>query len=258
MVNVKPSAGELFESDLVEGGRKIRFEIVVSKPQGSGPFPVIIFNHGSTGSGENKRFRKYTLAPLSVSNYFNDRGWMVVFPHRRGRGKSDGLYDEGFELDRSKYSCDPALSLPGVDRALEDIEVVTTYLANRADVIASRMIVAGVSRGGILSIDCAGQSETRFLAAINFNGGWLGRLCSTHEMVNREVFLRGATFSGPTLWLHGSRDNFYSLAQCKRNYEAFCEAGGKGCFVSLPAGHSLVFTPKIWVPHVDQFLSQIT
>lgn len=79
MVNVKPSIGELFESNLVEGGRKIRLEIVVRKPQGSGPFPVVIFNHGSTGSGKNKRFRKYTIAPLTISNYFNDRGWMVVF-----------------------------------------------------------------------------------------------------------------------------------------------------------------------------------
>ena len=42
MVNVKPSIGELFESNLVEGGRKIRLEIVVRKPQGSGPFPVVI------------------------------------------------------------------------------------------------------------------------------------------------------------------------------------------------------------------------
>ena len=258
MVNVKPSIGELFESNLVEGGRKIRLEIVVRKPQGSGPFPVVIFNHGSTGSGKNKRFRKYTIAPLSISNYFNDRGWMVVFPQRRGRGKSDGSYDEGFELDRSKYSCDPALSLPGVDRALEDIEAVTTHLAKRADVVASRMIIAGVSRGGILAIACAGQSRTRFLGAINFSGGWLGRLCSTYEMVNREVFLRGVSFAGPTLWLHGSRDRYYPLTHCRQNYEAFCEAGGKGSFVALPAGHSLIFAPKIWVQHVDEYLSQIT
>lgn len=146
MVDVKPRIGELFESNLVEGGRKIRLEIVVRKPEGQGPFPVVIFNHGSTGSGKNKRFRKYALAPVSISNYFNDRGWMVVFPQRRGRGKSDGLYDEGFEPDRT-------------------------------DVVASRMIIAGVSRGGILAITCAGQSRTRFLGAINFSGGWLGRRC---------------------------------------------------------------------------------
>ena len=162
-----------------------------------------------------------------------------------------------FELDRSKYSCDPILSLRGVDRALEDIEAVVTHVATMTDVIASKMIVAGVSRGGILAIACAGQSKTRFLGAINLSGGWLGRLCSTYEMVNREVFLRGASFVEPTLWLHGNRDNFYSLAQCKRNYEAFCEAGGKGSFVALPAGHNLIFAPKVWVQHIDEYLSQI-
>ncbi len=51
------------------------------------------------------------------------RGWAVVMPSRRGRGGSEGEYDEGFAIDRSRgYTCDPPLSIPGADRALRDIE----------------------------------------------------------------------------------------------------------------------------------------
>ena len=53
---------------------------------------------------------------------FVKKGYMVAFPQRRGRGKSEGLYDEGFNVDRSQgYACDPKQSLPGADRALTDI-----------------------------------------------------------------------------------------------------------------------------------------
>ncbi len=42
---------------------------------------------------------------------------MVAFPQRRGRGQSDGLYDEGFKPDRSSYSCQEDLTLGGAERA---------------------------------------------------------------------------------------------------------------------------------------------
>ena len=257
MARNRSSIGEFFESGIIENGSKIKLEIVVHKPEGSGPFPVVIFNHGSTGSGKNKSYRGKTIEYPSISRYFNDRGWMVVFPQRRGRGKSEGIYDEGFELDRSKYSCDPALSLPGVDRALEDLGAVTTYLTGRADVVANRMVIAGASRGGILAIACAGQSKARFVGAINFSGGWLGRACSTYEVVNRVTFLRGASFPGLTIWLHGTKDGYYNIAQCRRNYQAFCEAGGKGTFVELPGRHGLLLATAMWGKYVDEYLSLI-
>ena len=60
--------------------------------------------------------------------FFNKRGWIVAFPQRRGRGKSGGLYDEGFTPDRSEYSCDPEFSLPGLERALTDMDAAADYL----------------------------------------------------------------------------------------------------------------------------------
>jgi len=56
----------------------------------------LLFHHGSTGKGDDPSRFISTVTSPALAKFFNDRGWMVMFPQRRGRGKSDGLYDEGF------------------------------------------------------------------------------------------------------------------------------------------------------------------
>jgi hypothetical protein len=83
-----------------------------------------------------------------IADFLVDRGWLVAFPQRRGRGRSDGLYDEGFAADRTQgYSCDPNRSLPGADRALTDIGAAIEALRRRADVAGASILIGGVSRG---------------------------------------------------------------------------------------------------------------
>jgi len=71
-------------------------------PNGVGPFPTLIFHHGSTGRGDAPALFTGTFESPSLARLFNESGWLVAFPQRRGRGASDGLYDEGFEPDRRK------------------------------------------------------------------------------------------------------------------------------------------------------------
>lgn len=53
------------------------------KPEGEGPFPVMIFNHGSApGMWNNKAFEQ--IAPR-----FTSRGWVFFAPYRRGQGLSE-------------------------------------------------------------------------------------------------------------------------------------------------------------------------
>jgi hypothetical protein len=83
---------------------------------------------------------------------------MVAFPQRRGRGKSEGLYDEGFNVDRNQGCArDPQLSLPGADRALTDIAAAVEVLLQRPDVARRAILMVGFSRDGILSIAYAGM-----------------------------------------------------------------------------------------------------
>ena len=236
---------------------EVTLEVVAAQPSGKGPYPTIVFNHGSTGNGRNKTLYTRTVAPAVVANYFVERGWMVLFPQRRGRGKSGGVYGEGLDADGSGYSCAVEIAIAGFERAVEDMDAVVDCLRGRADVDHERLVIGGVSRGGILSIAFAGMRPNIFRGSINFNGGWLGSGCPNHETVNPLLFERGASSGIATLWLHGSRDQYYSLAHCRGNFDRFKSAGGRGTFIAAPMGHALMFKPALWQEHVDQYLQEI-
>jgi len=255
-------SGEFIDTSLVEDGKPVRLELLIAKPQGAGPFPTVVFNHGSTGRGDNAELFRRSWSSPTVTAYFVDRGWMVIYPQRRGRGASDGRYDEGFETNRSRYSCQPSLSLPGVDRAIEDLDAVMAHVRNRSDVRQSRILLGGQSRGGILSIAYAGERPEGFVGVLNFVGGWMTDRCTDPVAINTTTFKRGAKFHLPTLWLYGEADPFYSISHSKANYEAFIAAGGRGRFESywVPGqnlGHSVIAYPRLWAEQVSKYLEPI-
>jgi dienelactone hydrolase len=246
----------------VESGAPVTLEVVVYSPLGSGPFPAVMFNHGSTGSGDDPTQFTITYTNETVARFFAERGWLVAFPQRRGRGTSGGTYDEGLTPDRSRYSClrDPALA--GFEHALQDVDAAAEYLRSRSDVDASRVLSAGTSRGGILAIVHAAQRPGYFVGAVNFVGGWLGEGCQDALDVNRPTFARGAMFQGPTIWLYGDNDSFYSLAHSRGNFDAFVAAGGRGSFgvyTRAPTlnGHFIVNDASLWSGDLDAFLGRL-
>ena len=99
-------------------GEHVKLATIIYKPPGNGLFPTLIFHHGSTGDGRNPAAFTRPFDPKALAGWFTARGWAVILPSRRGRGGSEGLYDEGFSLDRTQgYSCEPTLALAGADRA---------------------------------------------------------------------------------------------------------------------------------------------
>src|SRR5579884_1729519 len=55
---------------------------VVYKPQGKGPFPAVVYNHGSAG-GMISKTGFDALGPVFASH-----GWVFFGPYRRGQGLS--------------------------------------------------------------------------------------------------------------------------------------------------------------------------
>lgn len=253
---------ELVTTSLIEDGKPVRLELLVSKPQGAGPFPTVVFNHGSTGRGNNPELFRRSQSSPALAAYFVERGWMVIFPQRRGRGASDGRYDEGFEPDRSRYTCHPNVSLAGLDRAIEDLDAAMSHIKARPDVRPDRMLIAGQSRGGILAIAYAGERRESFIGVVNFVGGWSGEACMNATRINSSAFRRGGKFPHPTLWLYGEQDLFYSLDHSKANFEAFRAAGGKGEFHSYAVpgenrGHLVIAHPILWIDHLTKYLEAL-
>jgi pimeloyl-ACP methyl ester carboxylesterase len=253
---------EFLDTTLQEGGKPIRLEVVIEKPSGQGPFPLLVFNHGSTGRGTVPRLFAETVMSPEIADFFVKKGWMVAFPQRRGRGKSDGIYDEGFAPDRTQgYSCDPTRSLPGADRALDDIKAAGEALRQRPDVAAGRFLVGGVSRGGMLAIAYAGTYPEQVLGVLNFVGGWLGEGCGTAGDINGALFQRGGKFDRPTLWLYGQHDSYYSIEHSRSNFDAFRGAGGNGEFFEFAVpngiGHGVLGYPSLWTGVVEKYLIAI-
>jgi dienelactone hydrolase len=253
---------EFLQTGLIEDGRPVRLEAVIFKPNGAGPFPLAVINHGSTGGGRDPAVAKQTWFAAELADFLNERGWMVAFPQRRGRGKSDGLYDEGFSEDRKLgYACDTVRSLRGADRALSDVDAAIAALRRRQDVAPALVLIGGQSRGGVLAIAYAGLNPAQISGVINFVGGWLSESCESAGAVNQALFERGAHYRRPTLWLYGQGDPFYSIAHSRTNFAAFENAGGQGSFFEFSSssgpGHNVFRYPDLWSGPIDKYLDSL-
>ena len=243
-------------------GEAVKLALITYKPAGTGPFPTLIFHHGSTGRGNDPSSFARPYEALAMANWFTARGFAVLLPSRRGRGGSEGLYDEGFSTERSfGYSCEEALAVPGADRALRDIDAVTPALLAMSFVDRSRVVVGGQSRGGILAIAWSGRQPGVPRAAINFVGGWMSSRCGNSTSINRGLLNRGVAYGQPSLWLYGENDTYYPLSHTRANFAAFQKAGGKGAFHEFTPpvgtnGHFINSLPRLWTPVMEAYLAE--
>ncbi len=255
---------ERIATSLMEGGGAVNLQMIVYRPLSSAPYPTLIFHHGSTGNGDDPSLFSQVYSSETLAKAFVDRGFMVLFPQRRGRGGSGGLYDEGFEADRSRYSCSRSLALAGLERALEDADAIRAHVLTRADVNTARIVVGGISRGGILAVAHAARHPAPYRGVVNFVGGWIGELCSDAVAVNKTTFTAAAAATLPTLWLYGENDPFYSVAHSRANFDAFRSAGGNGTFHvyrrSNPtfSGHFIINEPTLWDTDLRSFINQVS
>jgi dienelactone hydrolase len=223
------------------------------RPARRGRFPVVIFNHGSTGRGTISP--GLTLRAEAQAHYFVQRGYAVLVPMRKGRGGSEGRYSE-------PEQCEAGAVAAGLASALEDVEGVITFVATQPSLQADHIVLAGVSRGGYLSVLYAGQGaqRDRIKGVINFSGGWVGEGCGTD--VNAAGYAAAAPhIPCPTLWLYAAGDRFYGPPAIQGYVRAFTEAGGRATFQlydPLPSdGHRLVQFVSTWKPAVDAYLETI-
>lgn len=253
---------EYLATELDEDGEKVELAVAVYVPAGNGPFPLALVHHGSTGSGTNSRDFARFFTNDWFADVLNAHGWIAAFPQRRGRGGSDGLYDEGFAEDRSQgYSSEARLSLPGAERALKDANAALLAMKQRPDVSDDPVLLSGVSRGAVVALMQAGVHRETTAGVINFVGGWVSEKQGDPE-INPTLFRRISGFEGVVLSIYGEEDTFYSLEHSRSNLAQIVEAEVESEFHALDVpghnkGHWVMFWPSLWEEIVSDYLTRL-
>ncbi|MFA6235841.1 MAG: prolyl oligopeptidase family serine peptidase [Bacteriovorax sp.] len=139
------------------------------KPTGSGPFPAILWNHGSAPGMLNSQASKI-IGPL-----FTAQGWIFFMPYRRGQGLSSqsGVYI-GDEITKAGKSGTEKAAASTMIRLLkgeqlDDQIAALNWLKGQKFVQAKIIAVAGNSFGGIETI--LGAARETYCAAVDASGG---------------------------------------------------------------------------------------
>ena len=182
-------------TDGVFGEEKIHLEATLYLPPGDGPFPVVVYSHGSTVGGRIPRAQ--TEKPWGFAEYLNRKRIAMLAPMRRGRGQSGGSYEEGYECTGGNVE-------EGIDYAAASLDAAFAFLKKQDWSDPDRVVLAGHSRGGLLSVVYAADNPDGVLGIINFSGGWVAENCRARAGRDLNVPIFAAAGAGtrvPALFL---------------------------------------------------------
>ena len=148
---------------------KITLRGVLYKPEGTGPFPAVVYNHGSAaGMLSNEAFE--AIGPVCAG-----RGWVFFAPYRRGQGlsASAGPYISD-EINAAAKTGGIRAAAATMVRLLEndhlhDQLAGLAWLRKQGFVQPDRIAVAGNSFGGVEAV--LGAERVKYCAAIDAAGG---------------------------------------------------------------------------------------
>ena len=236
-------------------GNILKLEAVVTRLVTPGRYPLVLINHGSERSPDARVNSASGLTAAAIE--FARRGWAVGAVTRRGYGRSEGVYAEGFG------SCaNPNYEAAGLASA-QDILQSARFLQSQAYVDPSRLLLVGVSAGGFGSLASASFSPPGLAGVINFAGGRGspadGSVCAEDGLIAAVAFF-GKTVRVPTLWVYAENDRFFGPNLARAMFSAFTAAGAPGELIIAPPfgnnGHFLFSSAGIpqWRDLVDNFL----
>ena len=238
---------------LIRHGAGVELETTIFKPDGNGPFPLALINHGKAFG--NPRFQpraRYIVATRELVR----RGYAVAIPMRGGFSKSSGMYVEG------------GCNIEGnANHQAGYLRTALDWLVQQPYVDRKRIVVMGQSHGGLTAMAFAAEPYDGVLGVMNFAGGLRlsGDRCTNWESSLISAF---RSFGGSTrissLWFYGENDSYFNPDLVKRMYAAFSTAGGKAKLIAYGPfkgdAHG-TFSDRdglsIWWPEADSFLNSL-
>jgi dienelactone hydrolase len=226
-------------------------ETTLFRPEGPGPFPLVVVNHGKE-RGEPRRQPRARY--LAFAHELVQRGYAVVVPMRRGFAQSGGNY--------AAHPCDARAH--GAAHA-QDVRAALEFYARRPDIDASRVVVAGQSAGGLATLAVGTQGLPMVAGLVNFAGGLREDGCADWQRGLASAFESwGQSSRVPSLWFYGDNDAHFAPALWQGLHRAYTAAGGRATLVAHgPFGddaHELVERragAAVWVPPLERFLAEL-
>ena len=243
---------------VVNGLEQAYIDVTVFRPEGTGPFPVVVLSHGSPRSPEERRRQGRQRLPAQSAEFVR-MGFAVLVPTRRGYGESGGQWAEAYGPCSA-----PDYHKAGLETA-RDLRAAVEAVRGEPWADTTRIVLAGQSAGGFGSVAASSQPFPGLKGVVNFAGGRGSRgpddVCGESRLV--EAMARyGAQARVPALWIYSVNDRFLGPDLARRMHAAFTAAGGPADFVAAPAtgldGHGY-FARQVddWSPRVAAFLARI-
>jgi dienelactone hydrolase len=226
-------------------------ETTLYLPQGDGPFPIAVINHGKA-SGDPRFQARYR--PGGAARFFLARGYAVVVPMRQGFSKSGGSYIGG--------GCN--VESNGREQA-GDVVAALDYATAQPWADRTRIVVVGQSHGGwtTLAFGTLGYPGVRGL--IDFAGGLRQEQCvGWQQGLIGAAGTYGRATRTPSLWFYGDNDSYFPPFAWKGMHDAYVAGGASARLVAFGNFGSDAHTmfgsaegARIWQPEVAAFLREI-
>lgn len=229
----------------------VQLETTIYTPEGEGPFPVVVINHGKSLGNPSFQDR---YRPLPAVRYFMQRGYLVAVPMRQGFSKSTGMYvGAGCNVESN-----------GRVQA-EDVQAVLDYLVAQPQVDKDNLLVLGQSHGGWTTLAFGTLNYPGVKGLVNIAGGLRQEGCAGWEAtLGRAAGSYGAETKIPSLWFYGDNDSFFSPYMFRGMHENYTSNGGRATLVAFgnfgTDAHRMFAVSAgqaIWQPEVSRFLQQV-
>lgn len=239
---------------VTQNGSPFQFETTIYKPPGTGPFPLLVMNHGKErGNPSNQKRDRF----LAMSREFVKRGYAVVVPMRKGFSQSSGTY--------SDYGCN--MKDNGQQQA-DDVAAVLDAIVKQPWVDKERIVVAGQSYGGLATMAFGTRHYPGVRGLLNFAGGLRidggSNSCDWRNSLVTAFASYGASTSLPSLWFYGENDTYFDHPLAQRLQQAYQAAGGPSQLIAYGRfkndAHGMIGSRDgvaVWLPEVERFLKGI-
>ncbi|HEY7057294.1 MAG TPA: dienelactone hydrolase family protein [Vicinamibacterales bacterium] len=231
------------------------------RPAGRGPFPAVLFNHGSYTTGDALP----PGDPAAIGSAFARHGYVFFFLCRQGIGLSKGQGTADGEQMSRALAARGQEARNAVQMDLLEHEEMNEALAGLAvlrglpDVDARRIAVVGHSFGGSLTLVMAAR-ETAFRAAVVF--GAAAASWQQSPALQARLLAAVRQTSTPVMFIHAAND--YSTAPAETLDAEMARLGKVHLLKQYPAfgrtpreGHNLIYgSLGTWEADVFAFLQR--